>query len=139
MPLDVRRLKSVGKSYYGVNNFILDVDSNGRGEVGTKSRNVFMGYKDEEGKTKNAFTPDDFKYKTGDIGHLDQDGFLFIEGRIKELIITAGGTRYSYKIFSVIKIRVDQIRPCLSFEKKDHPSGYYTPVSLLQEKIYLPL
>ena len=80
---------SVGQSYTGVNNRILDPDSQGIGEIATKSRNVFMGYHKDETKTKEAF--EDGWFKSGDLGRIDQNGFMWMEGRIKELIITAGG------------------------------------------------
>ena len=80
---------SVGQSYWGVTNTILNPDHEGHGEVATKARNVFMGYHKEENKTKEVF--EDNWYKSGDLGQYDQDGFLWLTGRLKELIITAGG------------------------------------------------
>ena len=80
---------SVGLSYYGLNNTILNPDSEGCGEVATKSRNVFMGYHKEEAKTKEVF--EDGWYLSGDLGRFDTDGLLWLTGRRKELIITAGG------------------------------------------------
>lgn len=49
-----------------------------------------MGYQKDEAKTKAAFT-DDGWLKSGDLGLFDEDQFLFLKGRLKELIITAGG------------------------------------------------
>ena len=80
---------SVGLSYFGLNNTILNPDREGCGEVATKSRNVFMGYHKEEAKTKEVF--DDGWYLSGDLGQFDPDGLLWLTGRSKELIITAGG------------------------------------------------
>ena len=80
---------SVGESYWGVANTILNPDHEGHGEVATKSRNVFMGYHKEENKTQEVF--EDGWYKSGDLGRFDSDGFLWLTGRLKELIITAGG------------------------------------------------
>ena len=59
------------------------------GEVLVKGINVFAGYWNNKKATTDSFV--DGWYKTGDIGELDEDGYLWISGRIKEIIVTAGG------------------------------------------------
>lgn len=59
------------------------------GEILLRGTNVLKGYWNNKQATKSTFEDDWFK--TGDIGTLDEDGFLAITGRKKELIITAGG------------------------------------------------
>ncbi|MEZ4579298.1 MAG: long-chain fatty acid--CoA ligase [Desulfobacterales bacterium] len=60
------------------------------GEILIKGDNVFAGYWKMEKETKNAFTPDGY-LMSGDIGQFDEDGFLSITDRKKDLIITSGG------------------------------------------------
>jgi long-chain acyl-CoA synthetase len=60
------------------------------GELEVKGPSVFVGYWKKEKETKEAFTADGW-FKTGDIGHMDQDGFLSITDRKKELLKTSGG------------------------------------------------
>ena len=60
------------------------------GELEVKGPSVFGGYWNKPEATREAFTDDGF-FKTGDIGHMDPEGFLFITDRKKELLKTSGG------------------------------------------------
>jgi len=62
----------------------------GAGELCMRGRNVFMGYLGAEEKTREAFDSDGWHH-SGDVGTVDEDGFYTITGRIKEILITAGG------------------------------------------------
>ncbi len=72
----------------------------GEGEVGSieiRGPNVFRGYWHNAGKTKAAFRPDGF-FITGDLGRVDEDGYLWIVGRDKDLIITGGFNVYPAEV-----------------------------------------
>jgi long-chain acyl-CoA synthetase len=62
------------------------------GEIWLRGPNVTQGYLNRPVATKEAWT-DDGWFKSGDIGRLDEQGFLFITDRKKELVITAGGKK----------------------------------------------
>ena len=88
------KVGSVGRTVPAWYTSLINTDEEGNGEIRMWGRNVCMGYLSMEDKTHEAI--DDYGWlHSGDIGRLDRDGFLYITGRNKELIITAGGEKIS--------------------------------------------
>jgi long-chain acyl-CoA synthetase len=81
------RLGSVGKPIAGVE---LRIDDSG--EVLARGPNVFAGYRHLPEETRQAFA-DGGWFRTGDLGHFDAEGFLYLTGRAKTLIVTPGGKK----------------------------------------------
>ncbi|TVR99806.1 MAG: AMP-dependent synthetase [Rhodospirillales bacterium] len=67
-----------------------DPDENGVGEIQLRGPNVFRGYRNNEEANRTAFSGDGW-FRSGDLGCVDPDGFVFVTGRIKELIVLGGG------------------------------------------------
>ncbi|XP_070827620.1 long-chain-fatty-acid--CoA ligase ACSBG1 [Chaetodon trifascialis] len=84
------KLPSCGKVVPGCRYKMANIDSEGTGEICFWGRNIFMGFLNMEDKTREALDEDGWLH-SGDLGRIDEEGFLYITGRIKELIITAGG------------------------------------------------
>ena len=74
----------------GCDLLIANPDENGEGEICMRGRNIMMGYLKNEKATAETIDAQGYCH-SGDRGKIDADGFLRITGRIKELIITAGG------------------------------------------------
>ncbi|NPB03113.1 MAG: long-chain fatty acid--CoA ligase [Thermotogae bacterium] len=84
------RLPSVGVAIPGVEIKIVDPNEDGEGEIAARGPVVMKGYYKNEKATKEVFTEDGW-FLTGDIGYLDSDGYLYITGRKKAVIVTRGG------------------------------------------------
>ncbi|KIA86099.1 AMP-dependent synthetase/ligase [Kaistella jeonii] len=86
-------VNSFGKIKIGTVGHVLDnleVKIQEDGEITVKGPSVFKGYFKNEEQTAEAFTPEGF-FKTGDIGHIDEEGYLHITDRKKEMFKTSGG------------------------------------------------
>jgi long-chain acyl-CoA synthetase len=68
---------------------IPDPDANGAGEIWVRSPSVMLGYIEDEAATNETLTADRW-LRTGDIGRIDADGYLFITDRSKEVVIRGG-------------------------------------------------
>ncbi|MHB1453455.1 MAG: AMP-dependent synthetase/ligase [Saccharofermentanales bacterium] len=69
---------------------IRDPDANGEGEICVKGPNVMLGYYNDPEATAAVFDEDGY-FRTGDYGKLDEDGWIYITGRLKNLIILSNG------------------------------------------------
>ena len=83
--LQDNKLGTIGRAVPGC-----EIRISEEGEIQTLGLNNFQGYWRNNEKTIETYTKDGW-LKTGDVGHLDDDGFVTITGRIKDIIITAGG------------------------------------------------
>ncbi|XP_008334164.1 long-chain-fatty-acid--CoA ligase ACSBG2-like [Cynoglossus semilaevis] len=83
-------ITSCGKVMPGCKTKLENPDNEGIGEICFWGRHIFMGYLNMVDKTAEALDQDGWLH-SGDLGKHDRNKFLFITGRIKELIITAGG------------------------------------------------
>ncbi|TDJ21837.1 MAG: long-chain-fatty-acid--CoA ligase [Gammaproteobacteria bacterium] len=99
------KLKSAGRSVLGVDLAVLDDDGNEValgtvGEICAKGPNVMLGYRNLDEQTREALK--DGWLHTGDGGYLDEDGFLFIVDRVKDMIVSGGENVFSAEVENAI-------------------------------------
>ena len=79
----------------------VDLPQGETGELAIKGPQVMKGYWNKPEETANVMTADGF-FKTGDIGHVDEDGFIFITDRKKDMIIVSGHKVYPRDVEEVL-------------------------------------
>lgn len=89
-PIYAFNVQSVGKNLPQTECKIVDPDEDGNGLIYIKGPQVMKGYYKNQEATDEILMPDKW-LNTGDVGHLDSDGYLYLTGRAKSLIVTEGG------------------------------------------------
>lgn len=103
-------------------------DDEGVGEIYVKGTNVMLGYYNEPEATAAAF--DGEWFKTGDYGYIDSEGFLFIRGREKNLIILSNGKNVSPEELEDKLSRIEYVKEVLVYEE----NGFITAEMFLNEE-----
>ena len=89
-PKEHYKVTSVGRTLPMVDMKILNPDERGIGEVIVKGPMVMQGYYNMPKETAESFTEDGY-FKTGDLGYMDKENYLYLTGRAKNVIVTEGG------------------------------------------------
>ena len=112
-----KRSGSIGFPMDNVELEIVDKDENGIGELRVKGPNVMLGYYENEEET-NKVLKDGWFY-TGDLGYQDKDGFIFITGRQKNMIVLKNGKKIFPEEVETLVNRIDLVEECMVFGLPD--------------------
>ena len=119
--LDAFKDNAAGLPLPGVEIKINNPDEFGIGEIWAKGPSVMLGYYKNEKATQDTF--DDGWLKTGDIGFYDEDGFLHINGRKKNVIISKSGKNVFPEEIEDVLVRSPFVLECLVFGEDDPKQG----------------
>ena len=117
------RYGSVGRVFPGVKVKIDEPNKTGEGEILVKTKSLMMGYYNNLEATKEAIDEDGW-FRTGDLGRVDSDGFLYVTGRKKTVIVLKNGKNvYPDEIeYSLNEIKGVQESMVFGMPNKDDPA-----------------
>ena len=112
------RLGSIGKKFNSVEVKIDNPDEDGIGELMAKGPSIMLGYYENEEATKEALEPDGW-FHTGDLARIDKDGFIYISGRKKSVIVLNNGKNVFPEEIETLLNKVEGIKESFVYEKKE--------------------
>lgn len=115
------RVGSAGKAVNCAELKIDNPNEKGEGEVLIKSETLMIGYYEDEEATNEAIETDEQGnrwFHSGDVGYLDDDGFLFITGRTKNVIVTQNGKNIYPEEIELMLGEVSEIKECMVYGKE---------------------
>lgn len=115
------KVGSAGKAVIDAELKIDNPNKNGEGEVLIRSKTLMLGYYEDEEATKESIFEENGQrwFRSGDIGYLDKDGFLYITGRSKNVIVTQNGKNIYPEEIEIMLSNIPEIKECMVYGKKD--------------------
>lgn len=128
-----RRLGSIGKKFPSVEVKIDNPDEEGIGELMAKGSSIMLGYYENEEATKAALDSDGW-FHTGDLARIDKDGFIYISGRKKSVIVLNNGKNVFPEEIETLLNKVEGIKESFVYEKKEDDGDVKVCVEIVYDK-----
>ena len=128
-----RRLGSIGKKFPSVEVKIDNPDEEGIGELLAKGPSIMLGYYENEEATKDALDADGW-FHTGDLARIDKDGFIYISGRKKSVIVLNNGKNVFPEEIETLLNKVEGIKESFVYEKKEADGDVKVCVKIVYDK-----
>ena len=128
-----RRLGSIGKKFPSVEVKIDNPEEEGIGELMAKGSSIMLGYYENEEATKAALD-DDGWFHTGDLARIDKDGFIYISGRKKSVIVLNNGKNVFPEEIETLLNKVEGIKESFVYEKKENDGDVKVCVEIVYDK-----
>lgn len=110
------RVGSVGLPVKCAQIKIHNPNENGEGEIWIKSQTLMLGYYEDEEATKEVVH--DGWFNSGDIGYQDKDGYVYVTGRSKNVIVTQNGKNIYPEEIELLLSKVPEIQECMVYGKE---------------------
>ena len=108
---------SAGKAIVQADIKVKNPNENGEGEILIKSPTLMIGYYENEEETKKVIDEDGY-FNSGDIGYIDDEGFIYITGRSKNVIVTQNGKNIYPEEIEMLLDKVDEIKESMIYGKE---------------------
>ena len=131
------RIGSAGKPIVQSEFKIENPNEYGEGEILIKSPTLMLGYYEDEEETKKVIDKDGF-FHSGDIGYIDDDGFVFITGRSKNVIVTQNGKNIYPEEIEMMLEKIDEIKEVMVYGKKPEDGSKKEEKELIITALVLP-
>lgn len=113
---------SAGKAIVQADIKVDHPNENGEGEILIKTPTLMMGYYENEEETKKVIDQDGY-FHSGDIGYIDKDGFIFLTGRSKNVIVTQNGKNIYPEEIELFLEKVDEVKEVMVYGKTPDKDG----------------
>ena len=108
---------SAGKAIIQADIKVKDPNENGEGEILIKTPTLMMGYYEDEEETKKVIDEDGY-FNSGDIGYINEEGYIYITGRSKNVIVTQNGKNIYPEEIEIMLDKIDEIKESMVYGKK---------------------
>lgn len=128
-----RRIGSIGKKIPSVEVKIENPDEEGVGELLAKGPNIMLGYYENEEATKSTIDKDGWLH-TGDLARIDKDGYIYICGRKKSVIVLNNGKNVYPEELENLLNKVEGIKESFVYEKKEDDGDVKVCTKIVYDK-----
>ncbi len=128
-----RRLGSIGKAFPSLDVKIVDPNEEGIGELVAKGPSIMIGYYNNEEATKETIDKDGYLH-TGDLARIDKDGYIFISGRKKFVVVLKNGKNIYPEELETLVNKIDGVKESFIYGKPEDEGDYKICAKIVYDK-----